>query len=237
MKDSYSFSARELWTQRSQFTHEQLPVSDREIIMNQHKNRIQNHPSSAVSKHNSRKILQNNPLTVGDLVCPYRDKSCRYLVVSIDGDWCFIKKFVGNQLRAYSYKIKTSEYYRVSNENAGSVPYICFENSDSDDDVEIPTPPSPVDIPATQPAEYSASNHPSPAKSPQAHTAYDHKNTTVIPILLGSQENPETVQELPRPPEPLVNSHDQLNVTVPTRQKPQRISHPPKYLEDYVLDW
>ena len=29
-------SARELWTQRSQFTHEQLPISDRENLLRQH---------------------------------------------------------------------------------------------------------------------------------------------------------------------------------------------------------
>ena len=121
--------------------------------MNQHKNRIQNHPSSAASKHSSRKILQINPLTVDDCVYLYVDRGKshagnRYLVVSIDGDWCFITKFVGNQLRASSYKIKTSDCYRVPNEKAGSVRCRCIENSDSNDEVEIPTPPSPVDIPA-----------------------------------------------------------------------------------------
>ena len=29
-------SARELWTQQSQFTHEQLPISDRENLLRQH---------------------------------------------------------------------------------------------------------------------------------------------------------------------------------------------------------
>ena len=31
-------SSRELWTQRSQYNHEQLPISDRDIIIEQHKN-------------------------------------------------------------------------------------------------------------------------------------------------------------------------------------------------------
>ena len=37
-------SARELWTQRSQFTQDQLPISDRDVIMQQHVLRNLNHP-------------------------------------------------------------------------------------------------------------------------------------------------------------------------------------------------
>ena len=46
-----------------------------------------------------------------------RDKSRardRYLIVRIDGEWCFIKKFTGSQLRATSYKVKLAECYGVS---------------------------------------------------------------------------------------------------------------------------
>ena len=45
-----------------------------------------------------------------------RDKSptCdRYIIVSIDGEWCFIKDFSGSQLRPTSYKVKLSECYTV----------------------------------------------------------------------------------------------------------------------------
>ena len=48
-------SARELWTQRSQFTHEQLPISDRENLLRQHTLRKLNHTSSEKSKHKSGK--------------------------------------------------------------------------------------------------------------------------------------------------------------------------------------
>jgi hypothetical protein len=37
----------------------------------------------------------------------------RYLVVSIDGDWCCVRKFVGNTLKANSYRLKCSEVYKV----------------------------------------------------------------------------------------------------------------------------
>ena len=47
-----------------------------------------------------------------------RDKSNardRDIIVSIDGEWCFIKKFSGSQLRATSYKVKLAECYAVPN--------------------------------------------------------------------------------------------------------------------------
>ena len=44
-------SARELWTQRDQFTHDQLPMCDRKVIQEQHLQRKQNHPYSEKSKN------------------------------------------------------------------------------------------------------------------------------------------------------------------------------------------
>ena len=43
-------SVRELWTQRDQFTHDQLPLCDRKVIQEQHLQRKQNHPYSEKSK-------------------------------------------------------------------------------------------------------------------------------------------------------------------------------------------
>ena len=37
----------------------------------------------------------------------------RYLVTSIDGIWCYIKKFTGSQLHATSYKVKLSECHVI----------------------------------------------------------------------------------------------------------------------------
>ena len=53
-------SARELWTQRDQFTHDQLPVFDREIILKQHLQRKTNHPHSQKSKNRSRTWSQSS---------------------------------------------------------------------------------------------------------------------------------------------------------------------------------
>ena len=114
-------SARELWTQRSQFTHEQLPISDRENLLRQHTLSKLNHTSSEKPKHKRGKTANSYNVDVGDLVYLYsdRDKSrarSRYLVVSIDGEWFFIKKFSRNQLRSSSYKVTREEGYLVPND-------------------------------------------------------------------------------------------------------------------------
>ena len=111
-------SARELWTQRSQFTNEQLPVSDLEAIDKKYAIRDANHPASAFSKWKSKRAPLEQSLNVGDLVYLYsdRDKSkarSRYLITAIDGEWCYIKKFAGKQLRSNSYKVKLTECYCV----------------------------------------------------------------------------------------------------------------------------
>ncbi|CAC5370953.1 unnamed protein product [Mytilus coruscus] len=112
-------SSRELWTQRSQFTHEQLPISDMNLIREQHEARNKNYGFSEISKC-SRPGRPIPDISIGDLVYLYTDRSKtqsrdRYLVVARDGEWCFIKKISVNQLRASSYKVKLSECYKVLN--------------------------------------------------------------------------------------------------------------------------
>ncbi|CAH3128288.1 unnamed protein product, partial [Porites lobata] len=76
-----------------------------------------------------------------------RDKSRardRYIVVSIDFPWCFVKKFSGSQLRATSYKVKLSECY------ATSPPVIVADHSGlpaSQDQDDEPSPATPA-VPA-----------------------------------------------------------------------------------------
>ena len=112
-------SSRELWTQRNQFTHEQLPLSDYDLILGKHEQRSDNHASSEKSK-NPRGLLPNTPsLHVGDIVYLISDKDKsrardRYIMVSIGFPWCFVKKFSRSQLRATSYKVKLSECYATS---------------------------------------------------------------------------------------------------------------------------
>ena len=61
-------SAHELWTQRKQFTLEQLPLDDRETIINQQKAREINHSYSEESKNPTQSLRRTPQLKVGDLV-------------------------------------------------------------------------------------------------------------------------------------------------------------------------
>jgi len=113
-------SSRELWTQRDQFTHNQIPISDRDAILCQNFARNKNYSYSEKSKCSSYQTqnCETIEIHVGDIVYLYSDKTKhasrqRYIVVSVDGDWCFIKKFTGNQLRSCSYKVKRSKCFRV----------------------------------------------------------------------------------------------------------------------------
>ena len=91
-----------------------FPFQTGKNFLCQHTLRTLNHTSSEKSKHKSGKTANSYNVDVGDQVYLYSDRDrlrarSRYLVVSIDGEWCFIKKFSGNQLRSSSYKMKREE--------------------------------------------------------------------------------------------------------------------------------
>ncbi|CAG2237082.1 unnamed protein product [Mytilus edulis] len=112
------------------------------LIRAQHEARNKNHKFSEISKC-SRPSRPIPDITIGDLVYFYTDRSKtqsrdRYLVVARDGEWCFIKKFSGNQLRASSYIVKLSECYKVLNtisvqRNPRYSQKVYNQESDSDD--------------------------------------------------------------------------------------------------------
>ena len=95
---SRGLSSREMWTQRDQFSNQQLPLADDHLIALQHVQRLSNHPHSERSKaplHNRR---PTPVIDVGDLVYLHSDRNKsrardRYLVVAIDPPFCDIKKF------------------------------------------------------------------------------------------------------------------------------------------------
>ena len=96
-----------------------MPLSDYNLILGKHEQRSTNHASTEKS-NNSRGLVPNTPsLHVGDIVYLISDKDKsrvrdRYIVVSIDFPWCFVKKFSGLQLRATTYKVKLSECYATA---------------------------------------------------------------------------------------------------------------------------
>ena len=134
-----------------------MPVSDRENLIHQHTIRSQNHPASEKSKHKGKKSAAPYNIDVGDIVYLYsdRDKSrarSRYLMVSIDGKWCFVKKFSGNQLHSSSYKVKREECYLLPNDfSLLSHHHITAESTDDEDNdtqyTKSAPPPKIVDVP------------------------------------------------------------------------------------------
>ena len=94
---SRGLTARELLMQRDQFNNQQIPLSDRMMIM---EHRIDNHPHSERSKAPWMNVLPSIEVAVGDLVYIRADRNKskahdRCLVVSVEGAWCNIRKLVG----------------------------------------------------------------------------------------------------------------------------------------------
>ena len=86
---SRGLSSREMLTQRDQFTNEQIPITDQDLIISQHQQRLKNHKASEISKAPSGKYPKTPNISVGDLVYlyTYRNKHgarYRYIVVSVE---------------------------------------------------------------------------------------------------------------------------------------------------------
>ena len=114
-----------MWFQRDQFTNHQISTSDQHLITKQHEQRSTNHPYSAKSKVPVADVSPTSlcPVEVGDLVYLYSDGNKvrsrdRYLVVSVDGQWCNVRKFAGAQLRSARYRVRKSDCFRVPSDLA-----------------------------------------------------------------------------------------------------------------------
>ena len=116
---SSGLSARELWTQRDQITGEQLPITDRQIILSKHFSRTQNHGSSAVSKSGGKTKGPEPSLRIGDLVFLYGDGDKthardKYIVTDVQQDRCKVRKFTMSQYRSKVYDVPITSCYPVS---------------------------------------------------------------------------------------------------------------------------
>ena len=225
---SRGLSSREMWFQRDQFSNMQLPLDDRDLIIQQNEIRLRNHPHSERSKAPLGGIAESPTVSVGDLIYLHSDRNKtvardRYLVVSLEGNWCNVKKFRGTQLRNASYRVKRSECYKVPStldlptSNASlSVP------SDDEDDA-VPTPPvqapppyPPLDIPweisVPSSTPESFPSHPPLEQEPTEASSDSHSSTTVC----------DPPCESTMPP-----SNDQSRRSSRSRSRPS-------YLADYV---
>ena len=116
---SRRLSSWEMWTQQDRFYNSQIPLKGHDIIANQHEQRILNHPHSEYSRAPLAQTKTSPLVEVVDLVYLHSDrkKSCagdRYLVVPINGPFCNIKKFNRSELPSSSYRVKTSECFKIS---------------------------------------------------------------------------------------------------------------------------
>ena len=155
---SRGLSSREMWTQRDQFSNHQIPLHHQSIIIKQHEQRITNHSHSEKAKAPISRRRPANNITVSDLVYLFSDRNKtrardRYLVVEVSGSFCNIRKFVGSQLRSTSYRVKTSDCYRVPSEVTGFQPSAANSDTDSSSDEAPavqpkPSPPAPPVIPS-----------------------------------------------------------------------------------------
>ena len=230
-------SAREMLTQRDQFNNDQIPLSDRELIMSQSHARSKNHPYSEKSKAPLSQNPPNPAIAVGDLIYLFSDGSKtkgrdRYLVTSIDGPWCDIRKFAGQQLRCTSYRVKKSECFLVPSSiplhtpTTASHPTSPMSEEDADDNDPIPgaapdvtpDPPPPPDIP--------------PAIIPPTQVV---QTPTTTGASATPGESSAACQGGEKMPTQLVTPNSPV-AAVNSLRRSARPRHPPGHLADYICD-
>ena len=143
-----------MWYQRDQISNRQLPMSYEDLITKQHDQRLINHPYSMKSKAPLALPRPSPSIEVGDLVYIHSDRNKsrardRYLVTSVDGAFCNVRKFIGSQLRSTSYRIKKSECYHVPGDLSETHSPQRPDDSSGDESYFLPqtTPPTPPEIP------------------------------------------------------------------------------------------
>ena len=221
---SGGLSVREMWTQRDQFSNQQIPLHDHNLIVQQHEQRIANHRDSEKAKAPIAKSCPAEHIAVGDLVYLYSDRNKtrahdRYLVVEVTSSFCNIRKFVGSQLRSTSYRVKTPDCYRVPSEVADYRQSAINDDADSSSDEAppakpVPSPPSPpvipsaISTPATQ--EVPDGNLPASGHEPREDT------------------HPDPVLDSP--------ASDSNSDTSPPPRRSTRVRRRPACYDDFVLD-
>jgi len=224
---SRGLSAREMFMQRDQFSNMQLPLSDVALVEEQHRLRDTNHQYSEKSQAPEGFPSVAQQLQPGDLVYLYTDKSKihardRYMVSSVQDDWCYVKKFAGPQLRSNSYKGKLTDCFLVPFHKFERTSTASFnhdsdtEESHFDKDSELQQPTTP--------------NIPSVLTSPVEPVAPDvHQTdcpTTCLPDPEVCERDCNNPPILPESPNSQSSEHD----------RPHRKKKPPAWMlsDDWV---
>lgn len=218
---SRGLSSREMWTQRDQFSNNQLPVADHELILSQQELRQKNHIHSERAKCPSGRFPALPNLCVGDIVylrCDLNKSKSRdrYLVAEVDPPWCNIRKFAGNQLRQTLYRVKYTDCYKVTSD----YPEVLTKptNSHTDEDEQNPEDLQSDDVPHSP----SLPAVPSAISSPQQHAPITAPNPAV-----DLTETPESNTEEPIPSD--LPDRDPI-VTRPSRRRTL-----PKKFDEFVM--
>lgn len=210
-----------MWTQRDQFSNNQLPVADHELILSQQELRQKNHIHSERAKCPSGRFPALPNLCVGDIVylrCDLNKSKSRdrYLVAEVDPPWCNIRKFAGNQLRQTLYRVKYTDCYKVTSD----YPEVLIKptNSHTDEDEQNPEDLQSDDVPHSP----SLPAVPSAISSPQQHA----------PIIA-----PNPAVDLPETPES--NTEEPIPSDLPDRDpivtRPSRRRTLPKKFDEFVM--
>jgi hypothetical protein len=257
-------SSREIFFQRDQYTNAQIPIDDMNIIQTKHNRAVKNNLSSELSKSGGRGPRINQSITVGDLVYLISDRSKnsprdRYLVASTEDEWCSIRKFIGNTLKANSYRVKTSEVYKVptttleETQRRSTTGIVEDEISIGEEELgqarqaplDMQDSPPPEPPPAVHPREMHQPELPPPASSPHLqgvdgslHCAAE-SSAPSLPTTRASQQlatSPATVApQPPTPPETLTRPEPAI-ANESSEQSPRRSTRPrrpPAWLSDY----
>ncbi len=221
--------------QRDQFTNEQIPVNDRQVISKQHQNRLDNHMFSEFSKAHGQQRAPATSITIGHLVYLRKDGSKhqardRYLVTSFDGgEWCSIRKFVGDTLRNNSYRARKSDLFKVR-ESTFAVEPTNIDSSDTDD--------VPVNLQMLRPSQQVECNVQNHTDSLPVDILTAPYKLHELPVELTPQPmsdvaiaSPAPVDE-PVPPIPCSPHEGNSN-----SQRPRRQCCVPTHLNDYVTNF
>ena len=241
-------SAREMWTQRDQFTACQLPLADQQLILEQHESRTANHAHSQLSKAPRSQGPRTDPsIEVGDIVYLVADKSKlrgreRYLVTGTDGPWCSIAKFTGAQLRSTAYRVPKSTCCKVP-AHAFVPPAHPYLRRDQEDypitETIQPTPPLPtIPVELSSPSDW---DHPSTLDQ----TSCGSPNSPMVSLDSSSCASPSS--DLVRGPIPNIPPEPPPDDSPPTERpapmspltgprRSERVRRPPRYLNDYDVD-
>ena len=227
---SRGLSAREMWTQRDQFSNVQIPMEDSCFIASQNQQRLTNHPYSEYSKAPFAQRPSSPSIQVGDLVYLHSDRNKsrardRYLVVALEPPFCNIKKLVGRQLRNSTYRVKITECFKVPTDTQDTSMLPRQDDTEEEDQyTEIQPPPTPPTIPVA-------------ISAPAGDSVLHH-----------ATEEPQRLEELVQigPPDPQAydcadkhqDFHDALNNKQSGEQlrRSKRSRRPPSRYEDYITD-